>query len=115
MSSKPPTFNVPPGAAAGVSIIDTTTVLSDVPLELMLAPPMPGFPTFVAPAYSFLVDGPTGRKVLFDLGVRKDYWNNSPAVVEATKGWGIEVEKAVHEILPARGLKPEDIEAIIWR
>ena len=53
---------------------------------------------------------------MFDLGVRKDWENMAPKIVERAKkaGWSIKVEKNVAEILEENGLRAADIEAIIW-
>ncbi|KAJ3170941.1 hypothetical protein HDU87_008643 [Geranomyces variabilis] len=66
------------------------------------------------PAFSFLVENPrTGKKVLFDLGVRKDWENFPPKVVARLKAAGakISVEKNVAEIL---GDLKNEIDEIIW-
>ncbi|KAL9612333.1 MAG: hypothetical protein Q9167_003066 [Letrouitia subvulpina] len=69
------------------------------------------------PAYSFLIEHPgDGRKLLFDLGVRKDWENLSPSIVKHIKAWNakVSVEKGVAEILEEGGVNPQEIEAIIW-
>lgn len=70
----------------------------------------------MCPAYSFLIEHPSGRRLIFDLGVRKDWENQAPSVVNRLKdvGWGINVEKDVFDILEENGGTPERIEAIIW-
>jgi hypothetical protein len=68
---------------------------------------------------SFLLISPSGRKVLFDAGARRDYWNYSPMIVERfRKGvnvGGMRVEKGVHDILIDSGLELDEIDAVIWR
>lgn len=76
---------------------------------------MAGFPTFNAPVYSFLVEHSTGRKVVFDLGVPKDYWNMSPTVTAITKEWDVNVEKNVADILVENRVPLQSIEAVVWR
>ena len=79
--------------------------------------PGTGFTHVNCPAFSFLVAHPSGRKILFDLGVRKDWWNFAPALTERLQkgGWKVEVEKGVQEILEENGVEPGEIDAIIWR
>lgn len=59
------------------------------------------------------------RKVLFDAGARKDYWNYSPMIVERfRKGVnvrGMVVERGVDEVLEEGGVGVEDVESVIWR
>ena len=56
-----------------VSIIDTTSFVGMIPTEVFMEGKIPGFDYLHAPAYSFLIEHPSGRKALFDLGVRKDW------------------------------------------
>lgn len=70
------------------------------------------------PAYSFLIEhAASGQKLLFDLGVRKDFENLVPVIANIIKEekWQIIVEKGVAEILEEGGIKPKDINGIIWR
>ncbi len=108
-------FSVPDGQATNVRIIDTTSYVKDTALSAFLGPPMSGYSTFSVPAFSFLVEHASGRKILFDLGIRKDYWNMSPTIVSITKDWNVKVEKNVSEILVENGVDLAEIEAVIWR
>jgi hypothetical protein len=110
-------FPIPAGAATSVRIIDSTTFLK-LPIRPFMSPPMPGFTHIAGPAYCFLIEHSTGRKVLFDLGVRKDWENMAGPVVKMIKaqGWEVKVEKNISEILEEEeGIKGLDVEAIIWR
>ncbi|KAI1880418.1 hypothetical protein JX265_002039 [Neoarthrinium moseri] len=86
-------------------------------LERFMAPPVPGLETFkTSPSHSFLLEHPLGRKLVFDLGIRKDYQNYSPkiaAYIPTTK-YNIEATKNVVEILEEGGIEPKDVEAVIW-
>jgi hypothetical protein len=59
--------------------------------------------------------------VVFDLGVRKDWKNLMPGVVQTMEGWTeqfgftIKVDKDVSEVLGGNGVDLRDIEAVIWR
>lgn len=85
---------------------------------MILEPAIPGHDLLLCPAYSFLIEHPSGRKILFDLGTRKD-WENFPPLVRGLlkqHDLHIEVEKNVVEILQENGVPVADgaIEAMIW-
>lgn len=83
-----------------------------------MTPEYKGFDYLDCPAFSFLIEHPsTGRKLLFDLGVRKDWENLPQSIVKRIEGggWEVSIEKGVAEILQKGGVDPKDIEAIIWR
>ena len=86
-----------------------------------MEPVIPGFLTFDALAYSFLithVDSSTQqtRRILFDLGVRKDWKNLAPSNVSMVENWKAEVHISnnVSEVLTSNGVDPSSIEALIW-
>ncbi|KAH8821884.1 beta-lactamase-like protein [Xylogone sp. PMI_703] len=112
-----PEFRIPAGASIKVSIINTTGAM-EVPLGSFMSPVMPGHEILRGPAFSFLIEHTTGRKLLFDLGCRKDWRNLPPKVLDLVTQphWKIEVEKSVVDILQENGVdaKGGAIEAIIW-
>ncbi|KIY00904.1 uncharacterized protein Z520_03570 [Fonsecaea multimorphosa CBS 102226] len=114
-----PVLNLPPGAAAKVQIIDTTSRL-DVPTQIFMGPKIFGHEILKVPSFSFLVEQvSSGRKVLFDLGCRKDWQSLPPLILGLVTqpGWKIEVEKdSVAQILQDDGVDVASgaIEAIIW-
>lgn len=58
------------------------------------------------------------RRVLFDLGARKDWENMAPHVVQATKaieGAILEPMENVADLLERGGIDRASIEALIWR
>lgn len=64
-----------------------------------------------------LVEHPSGRKLVFDLGVRKDWENSSPKVLETVTqlpSSKTEVKVGVREQLEQHGVPGSSIEAIIW-
>ncbi|KAL2825380.1 beta-lactamase-like protein [Aspergillus pseudoustus] len=110
-------LSLPNGSTAvDVGIIDSTARLT-VPAAHLLAPTT-GLDnlTLTAPSYSFLIQHPTGRKVLFDLGLRKDWWNLTPSTAHflRTSGWKLEAAKNVSEILQGNGESLSAVEAVIW-
>jgi hypothetical protein len=68
-----PPLNIPSSSSqVRVQLIDTTSKITGVPLAPFLEPPIKGHETLDCPAFAFLVTHESGRRVLFDLGVRKD-------------------------------------------
>jgi hypothetical protein len=115
MVQMPPPLSVASGSVGKISIIDTTARVSDLPISFAMQPPMAGFESFHCPSYAFLIESSTGRKILFDLGIRKDLQSRPPVIIDMTKTATIVVEKGVSEILGDGGVKLEEIEAIVWR
>ncbi|KAH8586260.1 beta-lactamase-like protein [Bisporella sp. PMI_857] len=74
---------------------------------------------FEVPDLAFLIEHEvSGQKVMFDLGIRKDYWN-LPAVVLSRLGGGnsipsLRVEKDVPEVLMENGIELGQISAVVW-
>ena len=115
----PPPLHIPDSeSVVDVHIIDSTSRIKGIPFSVFTTPPYKGLNYLDCPAFSFLIQHQSsGRKILFDLGVRKD-WENMPAkIVKRIKngGWTVTVEKGVAEILLEGGVAPKDIEAIVWR
>jgi hypothetical protein len=116
--ANPRRFNVPSGAVASVKIIDTTSKIAKLPVKFLMEPAMPGFDHMPElPSWSFLVESPTGRSALFDLGIPKDWHNMAPAIVESlhSRGWDVRVDKDTAEILEEGGYALDRIGSIIWR
>ena len=114
-----PSLNIPSSnSTVNVRIINSTARIKGIPTEVFLEPHILGFDVINCPAYSFLIEHPpTGRKVLWDLGVRKDWENLAPRIVKRIKdgGWSVNVDQGVADILREGGVKPEEIDSIIWR
>jgi len=102
-----------------VQAIDTTMLLS-LDISNFVEPSPPGHQIYDVKAVAFLITNQkTGRKVLFDFGIRKDYWNGPPVIVNGLKDSknvkGIKCGRGVQDVLVDAGEKLEDIEAVIWR
>lgn len=113
-----PVFDVPPGATAKVSIIDSTLRISNLKVDYFMGPPVQGFDKLESlPTWSFLVESSAGQKVLFDLGVPKDQNVFPPSVRKDIDkyGWQVHVEKDVADILKEHGVDPSEISSVIWR
>jgi hypothetical protein len=103
--------------AVSVSLINPVNFGPAI-LNRFMAPPVPGLETFKSsPSHSFLLEHPSGRRLVFDLGIRKDYENYAPKIAAyiPTTNYNIEVEKNVVDILEDAGIQPQSIEAVIWR
>ncbi|KAL6708928.1 hypothetical protein ACN47E_002335 [Coniothyrium glycines] len=86
-------------------------------IHRFMAPAVPGLETFeTSPSHSFLIEHPTGRKLVFDLGIRKDHQNYSKAIAEyiPTTKYNIQVSENVADILQSNDIDLEHVEAIIW-
>ena len=105
--------------AVKISAIDSTLWLVGVDCRLLWDPPIKGFDRVKTGTWSFLIEHPSGRKLLYDLGCRKD-WQKLPPVLglEALMQNGtlgaLEIEKNVSEILTEGGVDLKDIEGVIW-
>lgn len=116
----PPPLNAPSGdTTVKVSVIDSTMWLVGITCEQMWDPPIKGFDRVKAGTWSILIEHPSGRKLLYDLGCRKDWYNLPPALgVKALKDSGIlqtlDVKQNVSEILTDGGMRLDDVEGIIW-
>lgn len=106
-------LNPPPKSTNTVKVrmIDTTCVLK-LYAEAFLKPVMPGHEIMTVIDVCFLIENPRlGKKAMFDLGVRKDYWNSPPwtiARIEAAIP-GVKIDKDVTEILQEKGMKLDEI------
>ncbi|KAF9872956.1 hypothetical protein CkaCkLH20_09466 [Colletotrichum karsti] len=98
-----------------VSIIDSTARIR-VPMASFVKNPLPGHEWLECPAFVFLVEHPSGKKALFDLGVRKDIDGFPPAILSVMKGrFTIDVEKDIATILKEDGrVGLDEINSIIW-
>ncbi|MCJ1446849.1 MAG: hypothetical protein MMC23_007356 [Stictis urceolatum] len=115
--SAPPELNIPPSdSTVKVSIIDSTTRI-EIPAEVFLTPKIEGHDILKAPAYSFLIENVAkSQKILFDLGVRKDWENMAPSVVDRIKssGWKCSVGENISDILTENHIPLSSITSIIW-
>ena len=114
----PPALSIPTSSTTiDVKVIDVCTI-GNVPTKALFTPAVPGFDLFNgAPSFVFLLEHPSGQKLLFDLGIRKDWENLDPAIVERLKqhGYRVDVEMGIAEFLDEVGVGKESINAIIWR
>ena len=109
---------IPPGKdTISVKLINPVNFGPSI-IKRFMTPRVPGLETFKSsPSLSFLLEHPSGRKLVWDLGIRKDYANYSPKIAQyiPTTGYDIQVTRNVVDILEEHGIAPEDVEAVIWR
>ena len=114
-------LNIPPGVAnATISFIDSTARISNIPSSIFFTPQssLPDFPTIPPlPCWVILIRHSSGKNLLFDLGIRKDWENLSPVTADRVKGygWDIKIEKNVSEILVENGVELVEIDYVVWR
>lgn len=87
-------------------------------IKRFMEPPVPGVEKKKpSPVLTFLLEHSSGKKIVFDLGIRKDYQNYAPVVADyiPTTNYDIQVTKNVVDILEESGIPGTDIDAVIWR
>ncbi|KAH0843126.1 ornithine carbamoyltransferase [Fonsecaea monophora] len=113
-------FEVPPGATAQVRIIDSSTRMT-FPPWMFIKPKWPGFDLLKQlPSWSFLVEhtSASGKhsKLVFDLGMPKDWANMAPVISEQLKAHpsAFQVTHDVSEILENNDVKLNEVNWIVW-
>lgn len=103
--------------AVSVKIIDTGCRIHMSPSTFMV-PPIHGHDDLACPAYSFLVENERlGRKIVFDLGVKKDWEQLPKPFLDSISKAGATFDrgKDVYEVLRDGGVELRGIESVIWR
>ncbi|KAK9417012.1 putative 5'-hydroxyaverantin dehydrogenase [Seiridium unicorne] len=76
-------------------------------LDRFMAPPVPGLGNFkTSPSHSFLRERPSGRKLVSDLGIRKDFQNYSRNIAAYIPTTNYDIQKAMLET--ARSKSPSN-------
>lgn len=90
--------------------------LMSLPAALLIDPVAEGHEVLNGADTAFLIENESlGKKAVFDLGTRKDWWNLPPKVRDPLAFCtGINVEKDVPEVLKERGIPLDDINDVIW-
>ncbi|KAF2727894.1 hypothetical protein EJ04DRAFT_505001 [Polyplosphaeria fusca] len=115
MASKP-TFSVPSGGSAQVSIIETGMRMDDIDLGFLLAPAVDSFEKISIPGWSILIQNSKGQKVLFDLCFspeRDTYPPGAWGLINAA-GAAIKGTKHVADVLKENNVDPAEISSVIW-
>ncbi|KAK4210334.1 hypothetical protein QBC37DRAFT_322319 [Rhypophila decipiens] len=126
----PPDKHIPLSPhTVSVSIINTTSTIHGAKTCDFFGPPIKGHKWLAAPVFCFLLqhnehEPSTGRhipgktrRLLFDLGIRKDWWNSAPSLVNTLRSirdppWTLETKESIHNC--ASNIDIDTIEAIIW-
>ena len=110
--------DVPPSNnTVSVKIIDPGCRIHVSPGAL-LTPHIYGHDDLAAPAYCFLIENEQlGRKIIFDLGLKKEWEKLPTPLVDGLQHSGAAIErgKDVSEILKEGGVDLRGIESVIWR
>ncbi|KAK0452797.1 beta-lactamase-like protein [Desarmillaria tabescens] len=91
-----------------------------LPAAHFLEPVLPGYETMTAPIYAcFIEHKATGKRLMFDLGLRKDQESFPPAIQQLltlwkTHGFGMSVDMDVFQKLQEGGIDPATINTVIW-
>ena len=118
---EPPSLNIPESQnVVKVSIIDTTSHMFGHLSKGFVFAQVPGFSVMDCGSFAFLIEHPASGnkydKLVFDLGVRKDWENSPPAFVEGIRqdGVSITVEKDTADILREHGVDLSGVGGIVW-
>ncbi|KAJ7512048.1 hypothetical protein B0H11DRAFT_2213849 [Mycena galericulata] len=87
------------------------------PAAFLYTPILPGHETLRAPDFAFLVENvATKKRVMFDLGPRKDVENAAPQVAELAKAgnMALPVSRDIIEQLTDGGVALDSIDAVVW-
>jgi hypothetical protein len=115
-----PPLNAPASTTTvKIYAIDSTLRMAAAIADAVWTPKIKGFTTKEFLTWAFLIEHPSGRRIVYDLGLRKDFNNLAPAVgVKYMQDSGmmqkLEVKEDTADILKAGGVKLEDIEGVIW-
>ncbi|KAJ6584906.1 beta-lactamase-like protein [Mycena capillaripes] len=104
-------------ATVSLKAFNVVTSAVSVPAAPFLRPILAGHETLQCPVFAFLVEHvPTGRRVMFDLGLRKDIENAAPFIAALFKsGIGaMPVDRDIVEQLVDDGVDLNSINAVIW-
>ncbi|RFU81922.1 metallo-beta-lactamase superfamily [Trichoderma arundinaceum] len=109
-------LSTPPSAhTVRVRLIEEIGLMS-LPSALFLDPVVEGHEVMNGADTAFLIENERlGKKLVFDLGTRKDWWN-LPRKVRDPLAFcvGVKVEKDVPEVLKGSGILLNEIDDIIW-
>lgn len=115
--SAPSPSTLPAGRVSVNVAFVCNALLSGLPMSRFSKPNIRGLETLQRiPSFSFFIEHPSGRRLMFDLGPRKDLENLSPMLTKrmAKGGWQAEITQEVPEVLQQHGIPIESIENVIW-
>ena len=113
--AQPPNLKIPTSLnMVSVRIIGPTSHIGRIPLCALRPTRNPKLHHSLLSSILFPHRAPVGRKLLFDLGVRRDQENFAPRIVNGIKDgdWDVTVKQGVQEQLEANDVNRKDIEGI---
>ncbi|KAH8695545.1 beta-lactamase-like protein [Talaromyces proteolyticus] len=112
-----PSINFPPGEVVlNVKLINPVNFGPAI-IKRFMEPPVPGVEKKKpGPVLTFLLEHPSGLRLVFDLGIRKDYENYAPSIANyiPTTNYDIQVTDNVADILEKNGISKKSINGVIW-
>ncbi|OBT65163.1 hypothetical protein VE03_04791 [Pseudogymnoascus sp. 23342-1-I1] len=118
METKSPIVQLPAGGETVTVKLINAVNFGPAILNRFMAPPVPSVTTHKthSPSLCFLIEHGSGRKLVWDLGIRKDYNNYAPSIASyiPTTNYDIQVKVNVIDILEENGIRGNEIEAVIW-
>ena len=97
--------------------INSDMVQIVVPAKAFVRPVQKGHETMNMPTFAFLIENKKlAKKIMFDLGCRKDWWNLTPAAQDSvTSGIpALHVPKSINEVLREGGMDDKKIDGVVW-
>lgn len=110
-------FPLPKGQTTVKVAFICSAVLTGIPMSRFAKPSIRGLDMFdKVPSFSFFIEHPSGKRILFDLGVRRDWENLSPVLVQRIReaGWTADAAMDVPGILEENGISLQSISTVIW-
>lgn len=105
-----------PQSNATVSVKLINGGLFTAPSAAFWDPVVPGYEHSETVTLAFLVEHEgEGKRVMFDLGFRKDPEGWTPAAMDFVKLFTVDVKKDVVDTLKEGGVSVDQIDAVIWR
>ena len=113
-----PALSLPPTSTSNTCelwAIDTTCDIV-CPSGSLVEPEVKGHEFLNLPTFAFYIHNVAlNKRILFDNGARKDWWNAPPSMAESIRRTaGVHVEDDVYDILDRGGVDPSSISAIVW-
>jgi hypothetical protein len=98
-----------------VSVIESGGWI-DLQAILLIVPEVGDMKPLIFPSYSFLIEHRSGRKILFDLSVKKDWHNIAPHICNSLlqANGKVNVLNNVIDVLIEHGVQGKDIDTIVW-
>lgn len=116
--SNRPSIKIPPGELAVTVKMINPVNFGPAIIKRFMEPTVPGVEKKrPSPVLTFLLEHPSGHKMVFDLGIRKDWQNYAPKISNyiPSTNYDIHVKENVADILESNGIKRDEINAVIWR